>query len=220
MAARAVATAEDSTLQVPLASDADQAAAATFEIVTEPQHGTLTGSGATRTYTPDADYHGPDALTFRVGQDGLTSTPATVSIVVTPVNDAPGLTLGTLALNYTASDPATAIAPALTIGDIDSPALAGARIGINGGYIAGQDLLEFSDQNGIAGAWNAGTGLLTLTGLAPLAAYEAALRSVAYRNSSSAPTLGLREVSFVVIDDGAAESAIRAVDVNVAPEDP
>lgn len=213
--ARSLTTDEDTALEVPLARDAAQAAVATFEIVTEPEHGTLTGTGATLVYTPDADYNGPDALTFRVSEGGLTSAPGTVSITVTPVNDAPELTPGTVQLNYTANDPATAIAPGLTVADIDSTEFAGARVGIHGGYTAGQDLLEFSDQNGIAGSWNASTGTLTLTGSAARADYAAALRSVAYRNSSVAPATGLREVSFVAIDDGGGESAVRTVDVNV-----
>ena len=83
-AARSLTTAEDAALEISLAADAAQAAAATFEVVVEAEHGTLSGSGATRTYTPDADYNGPDALTFRVSQGGLTSAPATVSIAVTP----------------------------------------------------------------------------------------------------------------------------------------
>ncbi len=41
------------------------------------------------TYTPDADYHGPDSFTFTAADATLTSAPAMVSITVTPVNDAP-----------------------------------------------------------------------------------------------------------------------------------
>ena len=46
----------------------------TFSIVTAPTHGTLTGSGANRTYTPTTNYSGSDSFVFQVtdsqGGDG------------------------------------------------------------------------------------------------------------------------------------------------------
>ena len=38
----------------------------TYAIVGQPAHGSLTGTGANRTYTPAAGYHGPDSFTFTV----------------------------------------------------------------------------------------------------------------------------------------------------------
>ena len=61
----------------------------TFSIVVDPDHGTLSGSGDTRTYTPANNYHGSDQFTYRVtDQDGLFSE-AVISLTVTPVNDPP-----------------------------------------------------------------------------------------------------------------------------------
>jgi VCBS repeat-containing protein len=51
--------------------------------------GTLSGTGANLTYTPDPDYHGPDSFTFKVNDGEFDSNVATVSINVAPVNDAP-----------------------------------------------------------------------------------------------------------------------------------
>ena len=42
----------------------------TFAIVTQPQHGTLSGSGPSLVYTSVLDYFGPDFFTFRVN-DGI-----------------------------------------------------------------------------------------------------------------------------------------------------
>ena len=65
-----------------------------YLIVDGPAHGDLTGSGATRTYTPDADFFGTDAFTFKVNDGEDDSAVATVSItvaqkVVAPINNAP-----------------------------------------------------------------------------------------------------------------------------------
>src|SRR5262249_53164247 len=45
-----------------------------------------------RTYTPAANYNGSDSFTFKVNDGQLDSNVATVSISITPVNDAPVLT--------------------------------------------------------------------------------------------------------------------------------
>jgi DNA/RNA endonuclease G (NUC1) len=61
----------------------------TYTIVSGPQHGTLSGTGANQTYTPAPDYFGADSFTFKVSNASGTSGTATVSITVHPVNDAP-----------------------------------------------------------------------------------------------------------------------------------
>ena len=61
----------------------------TYSIVSPPNHGALSGSGASRTYTPDANYNGADSFTFKANDGTADSNTATVSLVVLPVNDAP-----------------------------------------------------------------------------------------------------------------------------------
>lgn len=54
----------------------------TARVASPPTHGTLSGTGAERTYTPRAGFHGTDSFSFTV-QDGTTvSAPATVSVTV------------------------------------------------------------------------------------------------------------------------------------------
>jgi len=73
---------QDTAKQITLTAVDDNGDAVNFSIVTPPQHGTLTGSGANRTYTPANNFHGADSFTFK-GNDGtLDSTVATVSINV------------------------------------------------------------------------------------------------------------------------------------------
>src|SRR5258706_209130 len=70
----------------------------------------------------------------------------------------------------------------------------------------------------IAGAYNAGTGAMTLTsagGTATLAQWQVALRAVQYSNSSDNPSTSARTVSYVV-NDGTANSNTVTSTVNVA----
>ena len=54
----------------------------TLSVNSQPAHGTVAITGTTATYTPTADYFGPDSFTFFATGPGGSSTPATVSVVV------------------------------------------------------------------------------------------------------------------------------------------
>jgi len=87
--AQAVTTAEDVAKVVTLTGSDAEGAVLAFAVVVGPAHGALSGTGATRTYTPSADYNGPDSFTFKVNDGLLDSPTATVSITVTEESDAP-----------------------------------------------------------------------------------------------------------------------------------
>ncbi len=57
-----------------------------------------------------------------------------------------------------------------------TPTCRSATITISANYVNGQDTLTFTNQNGITGSWNAGTGTMTLSGSATTANYQTALR--------------------------------------------
>ena len=61
----------------------------TYEIVDWPRHGTLTENGSAWTYTPDADYAGPDWFTFIACDGTACSVPATVALQVTAADQPP-----------------------------------------------------------------------------------------------------------------------------------
>ncbi len=91
--AQTITTNEDTPKAITLTgSDAD-GDALTYSIVAQPARGTLTGTGANLTYTPAVNLNGADLFTFKVNDGKADSAPATVSINVTPVNDAPVLTV-------------------------------------------------------------------------------------------------------------------------------
>ena len=94
--AQSVSTNEDTALPVTLTGSDANGHALTFSIVSNPSNGTLTGSGASRTYTPNANFNGADSFTFRTTANSVNSTTATVSITVNPVNDVP--TLATISI--------------------------------------------------------------------------------------------------------------------------
>ena len=89
---------EDGVLNVPAATgvlngdtDVDNTAAQLHAVLgTGPGHGTLAlNENGSFTYTPAANYNGPDSFTYRTSDGTSNSAPATVNITVTPVNDAP-----------------------------------------------------------------------------------------------------------------------------------
>ena len=88
-------TAEDTTLNVSspgvLANDTDaDTNTLTAVLVSGPTHGSLTlNADGSFSYTPAADYTGPDSFTYRANDGTTNSGVATVSLTVTPANDAP-----------------------------------------------------------------------------------------------------------------------------------
>lgn len=134
---------------------------------------------------------------------------------------APSLTTSGLTLTYTENSGPIAIDDQLTLSDADSATLNSATVRITGNYNSTQDLLSFTNQSGISGAWDSSTGTLTLTGTASVANYEAALRSVTYSNNSDAPSTSNRTISITASDaqltSVAATRTIAVVATNDTP---
>jgi outer membrane protein OmpA-like peptidoglycan-associated protein len=62
----------------------------TFAIASNPTNGTLSGSGANRTYTPNADYVGSDSFTFVTNDGTVNSAAATISLTLLLDTDGDG----------------------------------------------------------------------------------------------------------------------------------
>jgi VCBS repeat-containing protein len=139
------------------------------------------------------------------GEDG--AQPVTGQSFVLSVAMRPVVTIGGGSPAHAEDGAATAIAPNLSLADDDSANLAGATVTVTD-LVAG-DLLGFTDQAGIAGSFDAATGVLTLTGTASRTAYEAALRSVTYRSSDDNPATGAGNADRVIefrVTDGTLQS--------------
>jgi T1SS-143 domain-containing protein len=154
-------------------------------------------------------------------EDSSAPVTTTINVVVTPVNDAPVLSDVGGKLAYTENDVARVIDNAITITDADDTNIEGATIKITGNFASDQDVLSFTNQNGITGSWNATTGTLTLSGSATKANYELALESIKYNNTSEDPSGLTRTVSYSVTDSDVFSNvgnvAIAVTVVNDAP---
>jgi hypothetical protein len=119
------------------------------------------------------------------------------------------------ALPYAEGSPATPITSTLTVADGDNANLTSGTVRFTAGFTSTEDNLQFVNQNGISGSYNTGTGILTLTGSATKAAYQAALRSIRYYNSDiNDAQAGTRTVSFIVTD-GTSTSVTVTRDITV-----
>ncbi len=84
-----VFTNEDTSVIITLSGSDGDGDALSYSVVAPPDHGELTGTPPGLTYSPHADYNGNDAFSFVVNDGSVDSEPASVSITVTAVNDAP-----------------------------------------------------------------------------------------------------------------------------------
>jgi hypothetical protein len=114
---------------------------------------------------------------------------------------------------------AVAVDSGITLTDTDNATMASGTVTIGTGYTAGQDVLAFTNQNGITGSYSAPT--LTLTGSATTANWQSALRSITYNNTSDAPNTGNRTINFAV-NDGTlgSNTAAKTVSVTAANDAP
>jgi VCBS repeat-containing protein len=86
---QSVSTAEETPKSITLTATDAEGDPLTWIIVSQPSHGTLSGTAPNLNYTPVLNYNGVDSFTFKVNDSHVDSNVATVMITVTPVNDPP-----------------------------------------------------------------------------------------------------------------------------------
>lgn len=122
-----------------------------FEVVSEPSGGSVGFVGNYVTYTPDPDFNGDDSFTYWVEDpDGAHSVPATVSVSVTAVNDAPRVLNDAVTLD---EDTSVDLAVTSFIEDVDSADLvyaieSGANDGVSSLVDGILNYRPFADFNG------------------------------------------------------------------------
>jgi putative DNA primase/helicase len=118
---------------------------------------------------------------------------------------------------FTGGGAAVTLDGALAVSDVDSGGnLTGATVTISTGLLSG-DTMNFTNQNGITGSYDAATGAPTLTGTASLGNYQSALDSITYSfNPTNGDPIGgaandtSRTISFVVNDGVTSSTAVTS----------
>ena len=174
-----------------------------------------TGNPASVTVTVDADDLG------NVGGGSLTAS----DTFDLGIQEKPRVQINGGSVDFTEEGSATVVAPSLLVTDTDSAQLSKAVVTVVGATL--DDVLAYT------GALPSGViadasvpGVITFTGAADVADYEALLRTVTYANTNPLnPVPGARSVTFVVTDDvstalvgDAATQTVTVLAVNDAPE--
>jgi hypothetical protein len=84
-----ISLSEDTNISIILTGTDSGGHVLVYSLLTQPTHGTLSGIAPNLLYQPNPNYAGSDSFTFKVNNGSMDSATATVSITVTPVNDAP-----------------------------------------------------------------------------------------------------------------------------------
>ena len=161
--------------------------------------------------------------------DNPLTAQASVALTITPQNDNPVLSaIEPEALLFVENGEPTPVSDSLRVNDEEGDPVVAAVISIDSGYTP-EDVLAFENTPAILATFD--QGVLTLTGTASVADYQAALRRVTYQNASDRPSTDLRVIRFEVTDATggqsnavtrevvveAAEDTLRIVDLETAP---
>ncbi len=147
--------------------------------------------------------------------DDLDSSPASESINVAVA--APVVTPSGAPATFSINGAAVAVDAGVLVRSSDAD-LSGATVSISLSTLEIGDTLNFINQSGISGSYSG--GVLTLTGSATVAQYQAALQSVTF--STTSPFVGLRSLTVVAIDGAAIYGPLNSIpaaeSVNVAAD--
>ncbi len=166
---------EDGALagRLPSASDAD-GDTLSYSRASNALHGSVSVSAdGSYSYTPAANYHGPDSFTFTVadGQGGTTTATQTLSVIA--INDLPVASTGSATLsedtvfNGTLPLASDVDGDALSYSRLSGPAHGSVTVSVNGGYgftpeanYSGSDSFSYQVSDGKGGTATASVSLL------------------------------------------------------------
>ncbi|KPA13598.1 conserved hypothetical protein, secreted [Candidatus Magnetomorum sp. HK-1] len=110
-------TDEDASVTVTLSATDAENHTISYMLLSQPEHGELSGDLPHLTYTPETNYCNQDSFTFKVNDGYADSEPATVSLSVHPVNDPPEMSqIPAITLNQSIQSQAVSF----TVTDIDT----------------------------------------------------------------------------------------------------
>jgi VCBS repeat-containing protein len=187
---------------------------------------TINGDGTVK-YDPG---HAFDALTtgatahdtfkYKANDGHVDSNAATVDVTVTGAEDPPVVTTTSGTVAYAENAAPTVIDGGVTVTDPDDTNLESAQVRISVNMEPG-DTLDATPPAGIAKLYTPGTGVLSLTGSASKADYQAALRSVKFSSTHDNPAAA-KTVEFKAndgdLDSNLATKGLTLTRVNDAPQ--
>ena len=152
---------------------------------------TVTGLAPNTQYYFRVRAYGPNGSSGNSNSGGA-ATLLNVAAILINIEPAP--------LQYTTMQTSLQVSNTIEVRDNIHATLASATVSVASNYNSTQDVLVFTDQNGITGRWDAVSGSMFLKGNASPAMYQTALRSVQYKNTSNKPTVIDRTISYTVND--------------------
>ena len=139
-------------------------------------------------------------------EDNPLSAQASVALTVTPQNDNPVLSaIEPEALVFFEKSDPLSVTDSIQVSDEEGDPVVAAEVSIDSGYTS-EDVLSFDNTATISATLD--QGVLTLTGTASVADYQAALRGVTYQNTSERPSVAPRIIRFVVTDATGSQSNV------------
>ncbi|MEQ8303852.1 MAG: Ig-like domain-containing protein [Cyclobacteriaceae bacterium] len=147
-------------------------------------------------------------------QSGSISSGASFAIVI--LNQPPQVNGSPVTpIDYLENGPPVQIDDSFIVADVDDIKLESATVSISSNFVSGEDVLSIGPlPPGLASSYNAGSGILTITGSAPLGIYEALLQTVSYSNLSDDPATLVRTIR-VIVNDGLDNSNTYERQLNV-----
>ena len=130
-----------------------------------------------------------------------------------------GITASSTNQQFVENGAAVSIDESLVVVGPSDAAITSATIAI-GAFSTGNDSLLFTNTSNISGSLDSVTGIMTLVGTGNLAAWQAALRSVRFSNSSEAPETTPRTLTVTVNTAAESASASRTLNVVNTPDSP
>ncbi len=188
----------------------------------------VTGGQLRFTPAPDVSGNNYASFTFRVtdsagGVDPVANMRALniISVNDRPVADLNGALPGVdTTVAYTEGGLTITPLQNIVLSDVDSPSLTGATVTIASGFVAG-DLMRLSDgtsgvtASGITFNYNPATGVMTLSGSASAADYQAALATLYFKTNADDP--GTARTITVTATDGTDTSIIANLNLTITP---
>lgn len=151
----------------------------------------------------------PRVITVAIDDGAALGTAAVATVGVVAVPDAPVVDLNGVAggldfsANFTEGDGAVLIVDSgATVVDVDSATLSSVTVTLTNPLDGVDEVLAVTAGGGVSASYDSGMGVLTLSGAASPAAYQAVLRTLVYDNTSADPTTTARVVTVTAHDGG------------------